>query len=222
MSTSWPRNDLVRSLIALTPASIILRLGGLTAAAEGEPPLLGVHLASGQVLEGALVRVDADRGTDVLVLADTRTGCLAYAQLANVAAVELRNPEPFQDVVTGGRLPAPLGGEPVTRLTLQREFPRTEEFPLHIDWAAVDGSDLLLGNTARLLRALREAAAEVRSDQMGREAWGQVRELRVEHHAGAALAVALATDELVVRVDLSAALPRALSDECFTKISALL
>jgi len=41
-------------LVALTPASVIQQLGGLTAAAEGEPPLLSVHLASGQVLDGAL------------------------------------------------------------------------------------------------------------------------------------------------------------------------
>jgi hypothetical protein len=219
---SWPRNDLARSLIALTPASVIQQLGGLTVAAEGEPPLLSVHLASGQVLDGALMRVDSDRGTDVLVLADSQTGRLAYAPLANVAAVELRNPEPFQDVVTGGRLPSPPAGGPVTRLALQREFPSTPEFPLRIDFAALDGSDLLLGNAARLLRALREAVAQVRSDEMGREAWAQVRALRVEHHAGAGLAVVPAPDGLAVRADLSAALPRALSGECFRKISALL
>jgi hypothetical protein len=139
---SWPRNDLARSLVALTPASVIQQLGGLTAAAEGDPPLLRVHLASGQVLDGALMRVDADRGTDVLVLADSGTGRLAYAPLANVAAVELRNPEPFRDVVTGGRLPSPPVGGAVTRLALQREFPSTPEFPLHVDWAALDSSDL--------------------------------------------------------------------------------
>jgi hypothetical protein len=219
---SWPRKELARSLVALTPASVIQQLGGLTAATEGEPPLLSVHLASGQVLDGALMRVDADRGTDVLVLADSRTGRLAYAPLVNVTAVELRNPEPFRDVVTGGRLPAPLGGESVTRLTLQREFPSTREFPLRIDWAALDGSDLLLGNVARLLRALREAVAQVRSDEMGREAWEQVHALQMEHHAGAGLAVMPAPDGFAVRADLSAALPRALSDDLFRKISALL
>lgn len=219
---SWPRNDVARSLVALTPASVIQQLGGLTAAAEGEPPLLSVHLASGQVLDGSLMRVDSDRGTEVLVLADSRTGRLAYAPLANVAAVELRNPEPFRDVITGGRLPSPPAGGPVTRLALQREFVFTREFPLHIDWAAVDGSDLLLGNTVRLLRGLREAVAQVRSDEMGREAWEPVHALRVEHHAGAGLAVVSAPDGLTVRADLSAALPRALTDELFRKISALL
>jgi hypothetical protein len=219
---TWPRNDLARSLVALTPASVIRQLGGLTVAAEGEQPMLSVHLASGQVLDGALMRVDADHGTDVLVLADSRTGRLAYAPLANVAAVELRNPEPFQDVVTGGRLPSPPIGGAVSRLGLQREFPATPEFPLHIDWVALDDSDLLLGNVARLLRALRDAVAEVRADDMGREAWARVRALRVEHHAGTALAVVSAPDGLVVRADLSAALPRALSDDVFRKISALL
>jgi hypothetical protein len=105
---------------------------------------------------------------------------------------------------------------------VQREFPATREFPLHIDWAVLDGSDLLLGNAARLLGALREAVAQVRSDEMGREAWEQVHALRVEHQAGAGLAVVPAPDGLAVRADLSAALPRALSDELFRKISALL
>jgi hypothetical protein len=219
---SWPRSDLARSLVALTPASVIEQLGGLAAAAEGDPPLLGVDLASGQVLDGALMRVGADRGTDVLVLAGSRTGRLGYAPLANVAAVELRNPGPFQDVVTGGRLPPPPAGGAVTRLALQREFPSTREFPLHIDWAALDGSGLLPGNAARLLRAVREAVAQVRSGEMGREAWEQVHGLRVEHHAGAGLAVVPAPDGLAVRADLSAALPRALSDDFFRKISALL
>lgn len=215
-------NELARSLVALTPANVIVQLAGLAAAVEGEPPVLSVHLASGQVLEGALIRVDADRGTDVLVLAGPQTGRLAYAPLANVAAVEVSNPEPFRDVLTGGRLPAPLAGGPVTRLMLQREFPATQEFPLHIDWAALDGSDLLLGNAARLLRALREAVAQVRSDEMGRLAWEQVTALRVEHQPGTGLAVALASGGLVVRADLSAALPRGLPDEVFNKLSALL
>lgn len=76
---SWPRNDLARSLVAVTPANVIQQLGGLTAAADGGPSLLSVHLASGQVLEGALMRVDADHGTDVLVLADSRTGRLCIS-----------------------------------------------------------------------------------------------------------------------------------------------
>jgi hypothetical protein len=168
------------------------------------------------------MRVDADRGTGVLVLAGSRAGRLADAPLANVTAVELRNPGPFQDVVTGGRLPPPPAGGAVTRLALQREFPSTREFPLHIDGAARDGSDLLPGSAARLLRALREAVAQVRADEMGREAWERVHGLRAEHHAGAGLAVVPAPDGLAVRADLSAALPRARSGDFFRKISALL
>jgi hypothetical protein len=43
-----------------------------------------------------------------------------------------------------------------------------------------------------------------------------------EHSAGAGLAVSPAPDGLAVRADLSAALPRALSGEFFSRISALL
>jgi len=219
---SWPEKDLARSLVALTPANVIGQLGGLTDAPDGEPPLLSVHLASGQVLEGTLLRVGTDHGTDVLVLADSRTLRLAWVPVGNVAAVELHNPDPFRDVITGGRMPLAPAGIPVTRLALQREFPSSDEFPLDVDWAALGGSDLLLGNAASVLRALREAVGQVRADEMGREAWEQVRTLKVEHRSGARLAVASGQDGLTVRVDLSAALPRALSGELFEQISALL
>jgi hypothetical protein len=78
------------------------------------------------------------------------------------------------------------------------------------------------GNLASLLRGLREAIAAVRADDMGQQAWAQVRTLRVEHHAGSRLEVRPVAGGLVVRADLTAALPRALPGELFTKISALL
>jgi hypothetical protein len=193
-----------------------------SAAAEDAPPFLTVRLSGGHVLEGGLVTVGADRGSDVVVLADPDTGRLGYALLSSVVAVELRNPEPFQDLLTGGRLPLPQAGEPVTRLALQREFAPAGEFPVDVDWAALDGSGLVLGNLASLLRGLRDAVAQVRADDMGRRAWAQVRTLRVEHHAGSPLSVLPIADGLAVQADLSAALPRALPGELVRKISALL
>ena len=91
-----------------------------------------------------------------------------------------------------------------------------------MDWAAVPGSGLPLGNLATLLHGLREAVSQVRADDMGQRAWTQVRTLRVEHHAGSPLSVLPITDGLAVRADLTAALPRALPGELVTKISALL
>lgn len=78
-------------------------------------------------------------------------------------------------MLAAGRVPLPTAGEPVTRLQLQREFAPADDFPVHADWAALDGSDAVLGNLAMVLRGLREAVAQVRADEMGRRAWEQVR-----------------------------------------------
>jgi hypothetical protein len=51
--------------------------------------------------QGGLVTVGADRGSDVVVLADPETGRFGYALLSSAVAVELRNPGPFQDLLTG-------------------------------------------------------------------------------------------------------------------------
>jgi hypothetical protein len=216
---SWPDDPLVKAAVALAPETVLRVLASV---GPGDVPLLTVRLSGGHVLEGGLVTVGADRGGDVAVLADLQTGRLGYARLTDVVAVELHNPDPFRDVLTAGRLPVPQAGEPVTRLALQREFAPTEDFPVDVDWAALAGSGLVTGNLASLLRSLRDAVAQVRADEMGLRAWGQVRTLRVEHDAGAPLSVRPITGGLVVQADLTAALPRALPDELVRKISALL
>lgn len=210
----------MEAVLALAPANVLRTLAGI--ATDGEAPVLAVHLSGGHVLAGDLVTVGTDRGSDVVVLADPETGRLGYALLANVVAVEVRNPELFRDLLTGGRLPLAQAGEPVTKFALRREFAPSGEFPVDVDWQALDGSDLTLGNLATLLRGLREAVAQVRADEMGQRAWEQVRTLRVEHHAGSGLTVLPIADGLSVRADLSAALPRALTGELLRKISALL
>jgi hypothetical protein len=217
---SWSDDPLVKAAVPLAPQAVLQTLASV--AAGDTPPFLTVHLAGGHVLGGGLVTVGADRGSDVVVLADPETGRLGYALLSSVVAVELRNPEPFQDLLTGGRLPLPQAGEPVTRLALRREFAPAEEFPLDVDWAALDGSGLVTGNLASLLRGLRDAVAQVRADDMGQRAWAQVRTLRVEHRAGSPLLVLPVTDGLAVQADLTAALPRALPGELVRQISALL
>jgi hypothetical protein len=211
---------LVKAAVALAPETVLRTLA--SAAGDDARPFLTVHLSGGHVLDGGLVTVGADRGSDVVVLADPQTGRLGYALLSSVIAVELRNPEPFRDVLTAGRVPLPQAGEPVTRLGLQREFAPSAEFPVDVDWALLGGSSLVAGNLASLLRGLRDAVARVRADEMGERAWAQVRTLRVEHHAGSRLSVLPVADGLAVRADLGAALPRALPGELVTKISALL
>jgi hypothetical protein len=216
---TWLDDALVKAAVPLAPETV---LRTLASAAGDAPPFLTVHLASGQVLGGALVTVGADRGSDVLVLADPETGRLGYVLLSSVIAVELGDAAPFRDLLTGGRVPLPHTGEPVTRLALRREFAPTEEFPVDVDWAALDRSGVAPGSLASLLSGLRDAVAEVRGDDMGRQAWAQVRVLRVEHHDGSDLAVLPIADGLAVQADLAAALPRALRGELVRMISALL
>lgn len=219
-AVSWADDPLVKAAIPLSPETVLRTLASVSAG--DAPPLFTVHLAGGHVVSGGPVTVGADRGSDVVVLADPETGQLAYALLSSVVAVELRNPQPFQDVLTGGRLPLPQVGEPVTRLALQREFTPTQDLPVDVDWASLDGSGPVIGNMASLLSALRDAVAAVRADDMGRRAWAQVRTLRVEHHAGSPLSVLPITEGLAVQADLTAALPRGLPGELVRQISALL
>lgn len=212
----------MEAVVALSPASVLRLLADVASPAAGEPPTVSVHLAGGQVLDGALVRLGTDRGSEVAVLADPQRGRLSYALVANVVAVELCNPALFQDVITGGRLPLPGVGEPATALALRREFALTDEFPLHADWAALTESGLPLGNVAALLRGLRDAVAQVRTEEIGQRAWDEVRVLRVEHRAGSDVSVERIRDGLSVGADMSRALPRALASELCRKVSALL
>jgi hypothetical protein len=218
---SWSDHPLVKEAVALAPETVLRTLASVAGAAD-LPLSLTVRLAGGHALEGSLVTVGADRGSDVVVLADAETGRFGYALLSSVVAVELHDPGPFQDLLTGGRVPLPQAGEPVTRLALQREFAAAADFPVDVDWAAIAASGPPLGNLASLLRGLRAAVALVRADGMGQQAWAQVRRLRVEHRAGAPLSVRPIEGGLAVLTDLTAALPRALVRELVTKISALL
>jgi len=216
---SWLDDPLVKAAVPLAPETVLRTLASVGGAF---PAFLTVRLAGGHVLDGGLVAVGTDHGSEVLVLSDPETGRLGYALVSTVEAVELRNPGPFQDLLTGGRVPVPQGGDPVTRLALQREFPSTAEFPVDVDWAAFDNSGVMMGNLAVLLRGLRDAVASVRADDMGERAWAEVRTLRVEHHAGALLSVVPVAAGLAVRTDLTAALPRALGAELARRVSASL
>lgn len=216
---SWLDDPLAKAAVPLAPATVLRTLAD---AAGDVPPRLTVHLSSGHALAGVLVAVGADRGADVVVVADPGSGRLEYALVSGVVAVALHDPAPFQDVLTGGRVPLPRAGGPVTRLALRREFAPTEDFPLDVDWAALDGSDVELGNLAALLRGLRDAVGQVRADDMGRQAWAQIHRVRVEHRAETHLTVRPIADGLSVQADLTAALPRALPDELVGQISALL
>lgn len=217
----------MNTAVPLTPVGVLRLLAGADRAPGAEPPIVAVHVSGGATLSGALVAVGADAGNETLVLADRQTGRLGYAAVASIVAVELHNPAPFQDLLTGGRVPPPQVGEPVSRLVLRREFAPADGFPLAVDWTALPDSDRLTANLAVLLRGLRETVAKVRVDEMGRQAWSEISTLRVEHRAGVTLSVGRGQGEpgrgeLSVYADLSAALPRATDRDLYQKISALL
>jgi hypothetical protein len=213
-------DGLMRVAVALTPTTLLRRLAD--AASPGEPPEVSVHLSGGQVLDGLLVRIGSDHGQDVVLLVDPRGGQLRYVLVANVAAVEVRGPERFQDVLTEGRLPQPVTGEPVTKLALRRGFAPSEGFPVEVDWEALPDSSAQLANLDRLLRGLREIARDVCADEIGRQAWGRIRTLRVAHHEGAKATVQRVSGGLLVHADLTAALPRDLTADLGRQINALL
>lgn len=214
------RDGLSQQAVPLAPATVLRRLADT--GTTGELPEVSVHLAGGHVLNGLPVRVGDDRGQEVVLLAGARGEHLGYALLANVVAVEVREPERVQDVLTDGRLPQPVDGEPATRLALRREFAPSDDFPVEVDWAALPDSGPTLSNLERLLRALREIASAVRADEIGRQAWAQIRTLRVAHRDGASASVRRVPDGLSVEADLAAALPRDLTGELDRQINALL
>jgi len=215
-----PPQELSRLAPALAPSTVLRRLAD--AGGIGEATEVTVHLSGGQVLGGRPVRVDADRGHDVVLLEDARGERLTYALLANVVALEVHEPGRVRDVLTEGRLPQPATGEPVTRLALRRDFAPTEEFPVLVDWAAVPDSTDELANLERLLRTLRQIAHDVCADDMGRQAWARIRTLQVAHHRGAAPSAVRTSDGLLVQADLSAALPRDLAGELGRQIDGRL
>jgi hypothetical protein len=212
-----PEHGLSQVAVVMAPATLLRRL-----AEAGAAPDVSVHLAGGSVLAGRPVRVGTDRGQEVVLLAGGPGGHLGYALLSSVVAVEVREPERFQDVLSDGRLAPPMTGEPVTRLALRREFAPTEEFPLSVDWEAQPESAAAMANLDRLLRELREVADQVRADEMGRQAWARIRVLRVAHRDGARLSVQAGPDGLSVEADLTGALPRDLRGELGGLIDASL
>ena len=213
-------NRLSQLAPALAPATVLRRLA--ESGSGGEAPDVSVHLSGGQVLGGRPVRVAVDRGHDVVLLAGERDGHLTYALLAHVVAIEVRDPQRFQDVLTEGRLAQPVAGEPPTRLALRREFAPAEGFPLHVDWDALPDSAPALANLDRLLRALRQVSCDVCADEMGRRAWARIHTLRVAHRDAATLSVQAMPDGMLVEADLSAALPRDLPGEVGRQVDALL
>ncbi len=210
----------LRSLVPETPASV-LRL--LAAAEPGTgPPAVALHLASGHTLDGHLVAVGTDTGHEVVVLAMPPHGHLGYTQMSSVTAVTVRAPERFQDLLTGGAVPLPDTGTPVSRLALRRDFAPSPELPLRVDWEALPDTETALANLARLLTELRAAVEEVRADELGRQAWSRVGELRLLHEPGEPLTVRPVPDGLLVGVDLLAALPRRLAGELRQQLNTAL
>lgn len=215
----WFDNPLTKAAVPLAPDTVLQALAAV--AKDDLRPVLTLRLSSGHALSGGLVTLGADRHSDVVVLRDPHSEALTYTSVSAVVAVEVHNPESFQDVLTGGRVSLPYNGEPVTRLALQREFASVEGFPVEVDWSALDGSGAMLGNMAVLLRGLRDAVAVLSGDDMGREAWARVRTLRVEHQAGSPLNVRPIADGLAVHADLSAALPRTLPSILAAELNTL-
>jgi hypothetical protein len=215
---------LLEAVVVATPASVLRLLAATGEAAPGEGvpalPAVTVYLAGGQVLDGELVKVGTDHGHEVAILAIGQH--LAYVQVPDVRAVTVAAPDSFRDVLTGGALPLPVTGPPVTRLGLRRDFAPSPDFPLHVDWDALPDSPEALANLARLLDGLRTTVEEVRGDEPGRRAWAAVRALHVEHLAGAPLSVRAAPDGLAAQADLTAALPRDLAGELRRQVSSVL
>ncbi|MEO3859619.1 hypothetical protein [Acrocarpospora sp. B8E8] len=221
MSPSQP--VLPMASVALAPAAVLrmlARAAGQSGLGEDDLPVVRVGLSNGQVVAGRLVLVGTDDGHEVVVLAPDSGFALTYLSARDVVTVTVDDPRPFQDVLTGGALPPPATDSPVTRLSLRRGYAPTEEFPLQVDWEALP--DSALHNLSQVLRELRAAAQEVAVDELGRQAWAQIRAVRVEHRLREPLSMRKDADVLLVVADLTAALPRGMGVELRRQFNILL
>src|SRR5439155_11617715 len=209
--------------VAFTPATVLRLLAETTEVAAVDPaelPGVRIDVSSGQVFDGQLVRVGTDHGHEVVLLAIGAE--IAYLQMADIRSVTVHAPERYRDVLTGGALPPPVTGTPVSRLALRRDFAPSPDFPLETDWEQLPDSAEALANLAQLLSRLRAAVDEVRADALGRQSWFQVRALHLPHHDGTALSVQRVPDGLSVEADLTAALPRDLAGELRRQLNSVL
>jgi hypothetical protein len=209
--------------VAFTPATVLRLLAATSEVAAVDPaelPQVCIHLSSGQLLDGQLVRVGTDHGHEVVLLAVGPE--IAYLQMADVRAVTVHAPERYRDVLTGGALPPPVTGTPVSRAALRRDFAPSPDFPLETGWDELPDSAEALANLAQLLSKLRTAIEEVRADALGRQSWAQVRALHLAHQAGSTLSVHRVPDGLAVQADLTAALPRDLAGELRRQLNSVL
>ncbi|GAA4724272.1 hypothetical protein [Phytohabitans rumicis] len=220
--------DLVAKAALLAPEAVLRALAAASAGTElSERPVVRLRLSSGHVEEGRLIGVGTDRTEEVVVLgAPAHRYQLpeqaVYLRMRDVVSAGVFEAERFRDVLSGGALPLPVDGDPVSRLALRREYAPTDELPVHVEWDAVPGSPEATANLAALLAALREAVSRVRADETGQRAWSAVATVRVEHRPGEILAVRRTPDGVVVSADLTAALPRRLDGEVGHQLDAVL
>ena len=220
--------DLVAKAAMLAPDAMLRALAAASTGTElQERPVVRLRLSSGHVEEGRLIGVGADRAEEVVVLGSPAHRYqlpeeAIYLRMRDVVSAGVFEAERFRDVLSGGVLPLPVDGEPVSRLALRREYAPTDELPLQVDWHGVPESAEATAALAGLLATLREAIAQICGDELGRQAWTAVATVRVEHRPGEILAVQRTPDGLVVSADLTAALPRRLDGEVSRQLNAVL
>ncbi|HKS98860.1 MAG TPA: hypothetical protein VJT31_04950 [Rugosimonospora sp.] len=220
--------DLAAKAAALAPDTVLQILASATiGVAVDQRPVVRLWIAAGHVVEGRLLGVGAERGDEVVVIGvqaarHQRLDEVVYLRMRDVISAGVLAPEQFRDVLSGGVLPLASAGRPVSRLALRREYASMHDLPLRLDWAAMPDPPAATANLAALLAALHGAVSAVRADDLGRAAWAAVTTVRVEHRVGEPLGIERSPGELLVVVDLTAALPRGLDAEIARRLNTVL
>lgn len=219
--------DLAAKAAILAPDTLLRALAAVSGGTDlSERPQVRLRLAAGHDVSGSLLRVGTDGGREVVVLGAVNGNYLAsesvYLLMSDVVAVGVLDGERFRDVLTAGALPRQVAErDRVSRLQLRREFTGLPELPLSIDWSALPDSEDATANLGELLAALRKAAVQTQADELGRQAWTGIQEVRVEHSSGQ-LAIRRVPGGLLVSVDLTAALSRRLEAEVAGLLNSVL
>ena len=217
--------ELVDKALPLAPDTVLRNLAAASAGAvPTDRPVVRLGLTSGHVTEGRLISVGTDRTDEVVVLGvpphrHKPPESAAYLRMRDVVSAVVVDPELFRDVLSGGVLPAPVAGPPVSRLALRREY---ADLPLRVDWDSLPDSAAATSALALLLAAVRAAASGIREDDAGRLAWAAIGSVRVVHRPGAGLAVDRVPEGVVISTDFTAALPRRLDLEVAHRLAAAL
>jgi len=205
--------NLLSSILAQDPREVLRRMGDYGhryGFGKTGGPDVTVHMGSGASLSGQVVRCDADRGIEFVLLreGDETDPSLIYLRLDDVSALQVRRSSAVLEMF-GASTTAHSGAGP-TRLQLKRQLDKTGEdlkslgktIKVEYQWPPTDDKDNVRFGLSDLAQALDKVIKRVAGQPIGSAALDKIRIIRIRHEAGARLSATRATSEIDIVADL--------------------